>query len=121
MRVHKYEISYTCEHTLARVYDLTINTPLTGHYGNVCDKHRKHNLVQPKFSLFLDIFDFPCDKLTAIEMNLELNRVDYCFVGTNLRNSLKLLPNTYKQQQQVNSLLFGFLVDEKGCKTIQLD
>lgn len=34
-------------------------------------------------------------------MDLELNRVDYCFVGTTLRGSLKLLPNAYKQQQSV--------------------
>lgn len=35
-------------------------------------------------------------------MDLELNRVDYCFVGTTLRNSMKLLPGiAYKQQQQV--------------------
>lgn len=37
-------------------------------------------------------------------MDLELNRVDYCIVGTTLRNAMKLLPsNGYKQQQQVRN------------------
>lgn len=43
-------------------------------------------------------------------MELELNRVDYCFVGTTLRNCLKLLPNGYKQQQQVHKEFFCYII-----------
>lgn len=45
-------------------------------------------------------------------MDLELNRVDYCFVGTTLRNSMKLLPTSYKQQQQVVTPLSRILYME---------
>lgn len=35
-------------------------------------------------------------------MLLDLNRVNYCFVGTTLPGTLKLLPGSYREQQQVH-------------------
>lgn len=47
-------------------------------------------------------------------MDLDLNRVDYCIVGTTLRNAMKLLPgNGYKQQQQARNYTVYFLIKTK--------
>lgn len=37
-------------------------------------------------------------------MELELNRIEYCSVGTVLPNAMKLLPTAYKQQQKVSAI-----------------
>lgn len=49
-------------------------------------------------------------------MELELNPVEYCSVGTTLTNSMKLLPHSYKHQQKV--CFNSSIISKNNCTPI---